>query len=35
MKKGLVQVRDESAIELAIDRVLADNPTEVEQFRGG
>lgn len=34
-EKGLVQVRDESAIESAIDKVLADNPTEVEQYRAG
>lgn len=34
-EKGLVQVRDESAIEAAIDQVLAENPNEVEQFRGG
>lgn len=34
-EKGLVQVRDESAIESAIDQVLAENPNEVEQFRGG
>lgn len=34
-EKGLVQVRDESAIESAIDKVLADNPAEVEQFRAG
>jgi aspartyl-tRNA(Asn)/glutamyl-tRNA(Gln) amidotransferase subunit B len=33
--KGLVQVRDESAIESAVDRVLADNPAEVEQYRAG
>jgi len=34
-EKGLVQVRDESAIESAIDKVLADNPNEVEQYRAG
>ncbi len=34
-EKGLVQVRDESEIESAIDRVLAENPKEVEQFRSG
>ncbi len=34
-EKGLVQVRDESEIESAIDKVLADNPAEVEQFRAG
>ncbi|MEN6439785.1 MAG: Asp-tRNA(Asn)/Glu-tRNA(Gln) amidotransferase subunit GatB [Syntrophobacter sp.] len=34
-EKGLVQVRDESAIESVIDKVLADNPNEVEQYRAG
>lgn len=34
-EKGLVQVRDESAIESAVDQVLAENPNEVEQFRSG
>ncbi len=34
-EKGLVQVRDESEIESAIDLVLQENPKEVEQFRGG
>ncbi|MHC1727772.1 MAG: Asp-tRNA(Asn)/Glu-tRNA(Gln) amidotransferase subunit GatB [Syntrophobacteraceae bacterium] len=34
-EKGLVQVRDESEIESAIDQVLSENPKEVEQFRGG
>ncbi len=34
-EKGLVQVRDESEIESAIERVLAENPAEVEQFRAG
>ncbi|MFZ2447637.1 MAG: Asp-tRNA(Asn)/Glu-tRNA(Gln) amidotransferase subunit GatB [Syntrophobacteraceae bacterium] len=34
-ERGLVQVRDESEIESAIDKVLADNPAEVEQFRAG
>ncbi|MCE5335946.1 MAG: Asp-tRNA(Asn)/Glu-tRNA(Gln) amidotransferase subunit GatB [Desulfobacteraceae bacterium] len=34
-EKGLVQVRDESAIESAIDQVLAENTREVEQFRSG
>ena len=32
---GLVQVRDESEIESAIDRALSENPKEVEQFRAG
>jgi aspartyl-tRNA(Asn)/glutamyl-tRNA(Gln) amidotransferase subunit B len=34
-EKGLVQVRDESAIESVVDLVLADNPAEVEQYRAG
>ena len=34
-EKGWVQVRDESEIESVIDQVLAESPTEVEQFRGG
>ncbi len=34
-EKGLVQVRDESEIEAAVDQVLSENPKEVEQFRGG
>ena len=34
-EKGLVQVRDESEIESAIDAVLSENPKEVEQFRAG
>lgn len=34
-EKGLVQVRDESEIESAIDKVLADNPAEVAQYRAG
>ncbi len=34
-EKGLVQVSDESEIESAIDRVLSENPKEVEQFRAG
>jgi aspartyl-tRNA(Asn)/glutamyl-tRNA(Gln) amidotransferase subunit B len=33
--KGLAQVSDESAIEAAVDRVLAASPSEVERFRGG
>ncbi len=33
--KGLAQVSDESAIEAAVDRVLAASPAEVERFRGG
>ena len=34
-EKGLVQVSDESAIEAIIDRVIRDNPGEVEKYRGG
>jgi aspartyl-tRNA(Asn)/glutamyl-tRNA(Gln) amidotransferase subunit B len=34
-EKGLVQVKDESAIESIIDQVLAENVTEVEEYRGG
>ena len=34
-EEGLVQVSDESEIESAIDRVLLDNPKEVDQFRAG
>ena len=33
--KGLTQVRDEGAIEAIIDEVLAENPKEVELYRGG
>jgi aspartyl-tRNA(Asn)/glutamyl-tRNA(Gln) amidotransferase subunit B len=33
--KGLAQVSDESAIEAAVDRVLAASPAEVERYRGG
>jgi aspartyl-tRNA(Asn)/glutamyl-tRNA(Gln) amidotransferase subunit B len=34
-KKGLVQISDTSALEAAIDQVLAANPAEVEAYRGG
>jgi len=34
-EKGLVQVKDEGAIESIVDEILAGNPTEVEQFRAG
>jgi aspartyl-tRNA(Asn)/glutamyl-tRNA(Gln) amidotransferase subunit B len=34
-EKGLVQVTDTSAIEKAIDQVLAANPKEVEAYRKG
>lgn len=33
--KGLVQISDSSALEQAVDQVLADNPSEVEAYRGG
>jgi aspartyl-tRNA(Asn)/glutamyl-tRNA(Gln) amidotransferase subunit B len=32
---GLVQISDTSALEAAIDQVLAANPSEVESFKGG
>jgi aspartyl-tRNA(Asn)/glutamyl-tRNA(Gln) amidotransferase subunit B len=34
-RRGLAQVSDESAIEAAVDRVLAASSTEVERYRGG
>ncbi len=34
-EKGLVQVTDMSAIEAVVDKVLADNPDEVENYRAG
>ena len=34
-EKGLVQVTDASAIEAIIDEVLAENPTEVADYRAG
>ncbi len=34
-EKGLVQISDSSELESAIDKVLADNPAEVEAYRGG
>ncbi|HER26097.1 MAG TPA: hypothetical protein ENI69_03205 [Rhodospirillales bacterium] len=34
-EKGLKQITDTSAIEGAIDQVIADNPAQVEQFRSG
>ncbi|HOM71258.1 MAG TPA: Asp-tRNA(Asn)/Glu-tRNA(Gln) amidotransferase GatCAB subunit B, partial [Armatimonadota bacterium] len=34
-EKGLVQITDESAIESAIDQVLAENPNEVERYKAG
>ena len=33
--KGLVQISDSSELEAAVDKVLADNPAEVEAYRGG
>jgi len=32
---GLVQVRDESALEAWVDEVVAGNPKEVERYRAG
>jgi aspartyl-tRNA(Asn)/glutamyl-tRNA(Gln) amidotransferase subunit B len=34
-KKGMRQITDSGAIEQAVDRVLADNPQQAEQFRAG
>lgn len=34
-EKGLVQITDESAIETAVEEVLAANPGEVERYRAG
>ncbi|MDD4701093.1 MAG: Asp-tRNA(Asn)/Glu-tRNA(Gln) amidotransferase subunit GatB [Desulfovibrio sp.] len=34
-EKGLVQISDTSAIEEAVDEVIAANPAEVEAYRGG
>ncbi|MCP9469192.1 MAG: Asp-tRNA(Asn)/Glu-tRNA(Gln) amidotransferase subunit GatB [Nitrospira sp.] len=34
-EKGLIQVSDEGAIEKMIDKVLADSPAQVAQFKGG
>lgn len=34
-EKGLLQVSDATEIEQMVDRVLADNPAEVEQYRAG
>lgn len=34
-ERGLVQVKDEGAIESLIDEVLAESPTEVESYRAG
>ena len=34
-ERGLLQVSDSSELESAVDAVLAENPTEVEAYRGG
>jgi aspartyl-tRNA(Asn)/glutamyl-tRNA(Gln) amidotransferase subunit B len=34
-EKGLVQVSDSFAIEAFVDQAIADNPTQVEQFKAG
>ncbi len=34
-ERGLAQISDGSAIEAAVDKVIAANPAEVEAFRGG
>jgi len=34
-QKGLIQISDASELEPIIDRVLADNPDKVEQYRNG
>ena len=34
-ERGLLQVSDTSELESAVDAVLAENPTEVEAYRGG
>jgi aspartyl-tRNA(Asn)/glutamyl-tRNA(Gln) amidotransferase subunit B len=34
-EKGLLQISDESAIEKAVDEVIAGHPQEVERFRSG
>ena len=34
-EKGLVQISDSSALEAAVDEVIAANPAEVEAYRGG
>jgi aspartyl-tRNA(Asn)/glutamyl-tRNA(Gln) amidotransferase subunit B len=33
--KGLVQISDAGSIEAAVDKVIADNPAQVELYRGG
>ncbi len=34
-EKGLVQIKDESEIEDYVERVIKENPTEAEAYRGG
>ena len=34
-EKGLKQITDTSAIETAVDEVIANNPEQVEQFKSG
>lgn len=34
-KKGLVQISDTAALQAIVDKVLADNPKQLEQYRGG
>ncbi len=34
-EKGLTQITDTSAIEAAVDKVIAENPGQVEQFKAG
>ena len=34
-KFGMEQITDTSAIESAVDAVIAANPSQVEQYRGG
>ena len=34
-ERGLVQISDSSALEAAVEKVIADNPAEVEAFKGG
>src|SRR5690554_2636033 len=34
-EKGLKQITDESAIEALVDKVIAENPVQVEQYAGG
>ena len=34
-EKGLVQVTDKSVIESFVDKAIADNPSQVEEYKGG